>query len=306
MAHQHEPGHAHRHGPPSHNRAFAVGVGLNVAFVIVEVIFGIFSGSLALLADAGHNLSDALALLLAWGAAVLGRRQPTPRRTYGWRRSTILAALANAVALLVVVGGVSWEAVRRFAEPSAVAGGTVIWVAAVGILINAGTAFMFMAGRRGDANIRGAFLHMASDAGVSLGVVVAGFAILLTGWVWLDPATSLLIGAVVLAGTWGLLRDALNLALDAVPESVDVARVQGYLSSLPSVSEVHDLHIWGMSTTEVALTAHLVMREPLPDDSLLAKIPQDLREQFGIDHPTLQIERDNAEYPCALEPAHLV
>ncbi|MBM2812657.1 MAG: cation diffusion facilitator family transporter [Chloroflexi bacterium] len=304
---EHTPaGHGHDHGPATYNLAFAVGVALNVTFVVIEVTFGVLSNSLALVADAGHNLSDVLALLLAWGAVALGQRQPTQRRTYGWRRSSILAALVNAVTLLVVVGGVTWEAVRRFAEPTAVEGGTVIGVAAVGILVNAGTALMFMAGRKKDVNMGGVVLHMASDAGVSLGVVLAGFAILATGWAWLDPAISLLIGFVILVGTWGLLKDSLNLAMDAVPEGVEITAVKDYLSSLPSVSEVHDLHVWGMSTTEVALTAHLVIREPWPDDGFLTEIAGELREEFNIAHPTLQFERGDPQHPCLLAPSHVV
>jgi cobalt-zinc-cadmium efflux system protein len=249
----------HGHDTTHYDQAFAVGVVLNLGFVVVEFIYGQLAHSLALVADAGHNLSDVLALLLAWGAAVLARRRPTPGRTYGLRRSSILAALVNAVVLLVAIGAIAWEAVRRFSAPTPVAEQTVIWVAAIGIVINAGTALLFLSGRRGDVNIRGAFLHMAADAGVSLGVVLAGVAILATGWWWLDPVVSLMIVVVILIGTWGLLRDAVNLALDAVPEGVDVHGVRQYLASLPKVVDVHDLHIWGMSTTETALTAHLVM-----------------------------------------------
>jgi len=298
--------HHHDHAPKSYGRAFAIGVGLNVAFVLIEAFYGYRAHSLALVADAGHNLSDVLGLLLAWGASILTLRQPTPRRTYGLRRSSILAALINAVVLLIAIGGIAWEAIRRFSAPSSVEGGTVIWVAAVGIVINAVTAWLFVAGQKEDLNIRGAFLHMAADAGVSLGVVLAGFAILATGWQWLDPVVSLIIVAVILVGTWGLLRDSVNLALDAVPENVDEARVQAYLASVPDVSDVHDLHIWGMSTTETALTAHLVLRASNEGDALLHRVCKELHDQFGIEHATLQVETGDPAYPCGLAPADTV
>lgn len=298
--------HHHDHAPKSYGRAFAIGVGLNMAFVLIEAFYGYRAHSLALIADAGHNLSDVLGLLLAWGASILALRQPTPRRTYGLRRSSILAALINAVVLLIAIGGIAWEAVRRFSAPSSVEGGTVIWVAAIGIVINAATAWLFVAGQKEDLNIRGAFLHMAADAGVSLGVVLAGFAILATGWQWLDPVVSLIIVAVILVGTWGLLRDSVNLALDAVPENVDETRVQTYLASLPDVSDVHDLHIWGMSTTETALTAHLVLRFSNGGDALLHRVCKELHDQFGIEHATLQVETGDPAFPCGLAPADTV
>ena len=288
----------HDHGPTNYNRAFALGVALNVGFVVTEATFGILADSLALLADAGHNLSDVLGLLLAWGANALSRRQPTARRTYGWRSSSILAALLNAVILLVAVGGIAWEAIRRFGEPSQVGGMTVIWVAAVGVAINTATALLFMAGRKGDLNIRGAFLHMAADAGVSAGVVVAGVAILWTGWDWLDPAVSLIIAAVILVSTWGLLRDSVNLALDAVPSEIEPNAVSAYLQSLPGVEDVHDLHIWGMSTTETALTVHLLKPDARDDDRLLTQATSELHSQFGIEHVTLQWERGDNPRPC--------
>ncbi len=290
--------HEHEHRTAHDGRAFAVGIVLNLGFVVVEFIYGQLAHSLALVADAGHNLSDVLALLLAWGAMVLARRRPTPGRTYGMRRSSILAALVNAVVLLVAVGAIAWEAVRRFGAPSPVAEKTVIWVAAIGIVINAGTALLFLSGRKGDLNIRGAFLHMAADAGVSLGVVLAGVAILATGWWWLDPVVSLVIVGVILIGTWDLLRDAVNLALDAVPEGVDLPGVRQYLAGLPNVVDVHDLHIWGMSTTETALTAHLVMAEAVCDDAFLARIEGELHTLFGIEHATIQVETGNPAYPC--------
>lgn len=300
MAHNHNAGakHGHSHAPANYGRAFAVGVVLNTAFVAVEATFGVLSNSLALVADAGHNLSDVLGLLLAWGASILATRQPTQRRTYGLRRTSILAALLNAVLLLVAVGGISWEAIGRFGEPSEVAGGTVVFVAMVGIAINTATALMFMAGRKNDLNIRGAFMHMAADAGVSLGVVIAGVAILLTGWLWLDPVMSLLIGAVILIGTWGLLRDSVNLALDAVPEGIDAPNVQEYLVGLPSVVQVHDLHIWGMSTTEPALTAHIVLSDAAAGEALLGQATRELHDRYGIEHVTLQLETGETAHNC--------
>ncbi len=303
MAHDHS---GHSHAPASFGRAFAIGIVLNTGFVVVEATFGILSGSLALVADAGHNLSDVLGLVLAWGASVLVRRLPTARRTYGLRRTSILAALFNAVFLLVAIGIIAWEALGRFRHPEPVAGGTVIWVALVGIVINTATALLFMAGRKDDLNIRGAFLHMAADAGVSLGVVLAGIAILLTGWQWLDPVVSLLIVVVILLGTWGLLRDSVNLALDAVPENIDMDAVTAYLVALPGVTEVHDLHIWAMSTTETALTAHLVIPDGENGDALLARTCAELHDRFGIEHATMQIEHGDPAHPCGLAPAHTV
>lgn len=294
--------HGHNHAPADFGSGFAIGIALNVGFVIAEAVFGVRAHSLALLADAGHNLSDVLGLLLAWGAAVLARRLPTPRHTYGFRSSSILAALFNAVLLLVAVGGIAWEAIGRFQNPSPVSGGTVIWVAAAGIVVNGATALLFMSGRKGDLNIRGAFLHMAADAGVSLGVVIAGMVLLATRLLWIDPLVSLVIVAVILWGTWGLLKDSVNLALAAVPEGIDVAAVRTYLQGLPAVKEVHDLHIWAMSTTETALTAHLVRTDPECDDAMLAKAAHELQERFGIEHTTLQLETGSAAHPCRLAP----
>ena len=309
--HAHGPGHAHAHhghshGPASYNRAFAVGIVLNTGFVIVEAFYGVMGNSLALLADAGHNLSDVLSLMMAWGAAALAKRRPTERRTYGLRRSSILASLANALLLLVAVGGVVWEAVQRLQKPEPVVETTVIIVALIGIAINTGTAVMFMAGRKNDINIQGAFMHMAADAAVSLGVVLAAVAMMFTGWLWLDPATSLVIAIVITVGTWSLLRESLNLALDAVPQGVDHQKVERFLAEQPGVSEVHDLHIWAMSTTEVALTAHLVRPDAPLDDAFLARIGHDLRERFGVQHATLQIESGDPRYPCHLAPADTV
>jgi cobalt-zinc-cadmium efflux system protein len=281
----------HNHSPSDYNRAFAIGVALNVIYIVVEVTYGFLAGSLALLADAGHNLSDVLGLLLAWGANYLVQRKPTERHTYGWRKSTILAALTNAIILLVAMGGIAWEAVQRFSDPSPVAGKTVIIVAAIGVVINTATALLFLSGRKTDLNIRGAFLHMAADAGVSAGVVLAGVVILATGWPWIDPVVSLTITAIILVGTWGLLRDSFNLALDAVPAGIDPEAVKTYLSDLPGVTGVHDLHIWAMSTSETALTVHLLKPDARDDDTLIEQASRELHDRFGIEHITIQWER---------------
>ena len=288
----------HNHGPTNYNRAFAVGVVLNFGFVIAEVIFGITADSLALLADAGHNLSDVAGLLLAWGASVLSRFQPTAKRTYGYRSTTIIAALVNAVILLVAVGGIALESVQRFKSPAPAAGETIIIVATIGVVINTATALLFFAGRKKDLNIRGAYLHMASDAGVSVGVVLAGIGIMTTGWLWIDPLVSLVIVAIILVSTWGLLKESMNLALQAVPAGIDTQMVSDYLCRLPGVTAVHDLHIWAISTTETALTAHLVKPDPIDDDVLITQARRDLFENFGIDHMTLQWERSDSFVQC--------
>ena len=302
----HHGGLGHSHAPKDFGAAFAIGTALNLGFVVVQVVFGLYAHSLALLADAGHNLGDVFGLLLAWWASHLVKSIPTDRRTYGLGRSSILAALADAIFLLVAVGGITWEAVRRFHDPTPVAGGTVVWVAALGIAINTATALLFMSGRKGDLNVKGAFMHMAADAAVSAGVVVAGIAILYTGWHWLDPVTSLAINAIIVWGTWGLLRDATNLALDAVPAGIDTAKVRGYLELLPGVVAVHDLHIWALSTTQTALTVHLVKPDAEIDDGLLVHTCEELSEKFGIAHTTIQLERGDAAHPCQLAPAHVV
>ena len=303
----HDHDHAgHSHEPPSNNAAFAIGVLLNLGFVVAEVLYGFAAHSLALISDAGHNLSDVFCLLLAWGALRLTKTPPTSRRTYGWRRSSIFAALINAILLLVVVGGIAVEAIRRFARPEEVAGGTVMAVAAIGILINGATALLFMAGRKHDLNVKGAFLHMVGDAAVSAGVVAAAFAINLTGWLWLDPAVSLAIGVVIVWGTWGLLRESINLSMDAVPAGIDPKAVESYLANLGGVTAVHDLHIWAMSTTEVALTVHLVMDEPPRDDSFLLAVSDTLHDRFGIGHATTQIECGHCERDCRQAPVHAV
>jgi len=295
--HGHGHGHTHHHGPANYNRAFAIGIALNSAFVIIEAFYGLAADSLALLADAGHNLSDVLGLLLAWGATSLAQQKITEKRTFGLKKSTIFAALLNAIILLVAIGGIAWEAVGRFSEPQPVAGVTVIVVAAIGILINVATMLLFMRDRKDDLNIHGAFVHMAADAAVSLGVVIAGVAMLYTGAYWIDPVISLTIAAVILLGTWSLLKDSVNLAVDAVPKGIDARAVQASLNELPGVEAVHDLHIWGMSTTETALTAHLVRPRGEPDDKLIRLASEMLQTRFGIDHATLQVERDSERCP---------
>ena len=287
-----------RRVPENLDRVFAIGVVLNVAYVLTLVVFGILGHSLALLADAGHNLSDVLALLLAWAASRLTNQPGTPRRTYGWRRTSIMAALFNAIFLLVAVGAITWEALRRFSHHEIVNANVVIWVAAIGVLLNSATALLFAPGRKADLNLRAAFMHMAADAAVSAGVVVAGVAILFTGWVWLDPTASIFINIVIVIGTWGLLRESFNLAVDAVPAHVDLVAVRKYLSELPAVTAVHDLHIWAISTTEVALTAHLVMPAAAGGDQFLHDVCEHLHRVFGIEHATIQIEQ-NAE-SCSL------
>jgi cobalt-zinc-cadmium efflux system protein len=288
--HSHAPGHTHSHAPKDFGRAFAIGVALNLGFVAIEAVFGILANSTALLADAGHNLSDVIGLLVAWGAAILARRPPTERFTYGLRGTSILAALANALLLIFACGAIAWEAVWRFANPEPIASLTVMIVAGAGILVNGVTAWLFVSGRKSDLNIRGAYLHMVADAGVSLGVVIAGGAIMLTGWLWLDPLTSLAIVAVILWSTWGLLRDSLGLALAAVPAHIELANVKTYLETLPGVTRVHHVHVWAMSTNEVALTAHLVIPGGHPDNQFYKSAARELQKRFGIAHPTLQIE----------------
>jgi len=310
--HEHEPAgesgghghHHHAHGPANYDRAFAIGTALNLGFVLAEAAFGVIANSVALLADAGHNLSDVLALLLAWGAAWLTRRQPTSRHTYGFGSSSILASLINAMLLLVAVGAIAFEAVGRIFRPEPVAEFMVIWVAAAGILVNGATAWMFMRGRERDINIRGAYLHMASDAAVSAGVVVAAIAIWATGWYWLDPLASLAISVVIVLGSLDLLKESTRLAMAAVPGGVDRTGVERYLAGLSGVSAVHDLHIWALSTTETALTAHLVRPAMGPDDEFLRGVATELKIRFGIGHCTIQVEHDGAE--CHLAPTDVI
>lgn len=296
----------HSHAPANFDRAFAIGATLNIGFVVIEAAYGLFANSLALLADAAHNLGDVLGLLMAWGAVVLARRRPTRKRTYGYGRSSILASLANATVLLISVGGIAVEAIQRLMNPEPIAGTTVMIVALIGVLINGFTAWMFMSGAKGDINIKGAFQHMAADALLSLGVVVAALVIGFTGWLWLDPVTSLVIGAVITIGTWGLLKEALNLALDAVPASVDHAAVDAYLRGLPDVIDVHDLHIWALSTTETALTAHLVRSAGSFDDGVTMRVAQAMKQKFGIGHVTIQLETAAESARCALAPEEVV
>jgi cobalt-zinc-cadmium efflux system protein len=297
--------HRHGHAEVNYGRAFAIGIVANLAYLGAEAVAGIFSGSLALLADAGHNLGDVLGLALSWGAAVLGRRQPSGRFTYGLRSSSILAALANAIILLVVTGGIAWEAIWRIGHPVPVASGVIVAVAAIGIFVNGGTALLFSSGA-GDLNVKSAFLHLAADALVTAGVVAAGIVIWLTNWLWLDPLVSLIVSAVIVFGTWGLLKSAIGLALDAVPEGLDIAAVRAHLLALPGVSGLHDLHIWGMSTTETALTCHLIMPAGHPGDAALNEMAQQLYHRFGIQHATIQIELADSEEACALTPEHVV
>jgi cobalt-zinc-cadmium efflux system protein len=306
MGHDHHHHHGHDHGAPDLNRAFGLGVGLNLTFVVVEAIYGLQAHSLSLLADAGHNLGDVMGLLLAWGAGILAMRLPSARRTYGLRRTSILAALGNALLLLLAVCGITWEAIQRFRAPEPVASGVVVWVALIGIAINTGTALLFLRGRKHDLNVRAAFVHMVADAAVSAGVVVAALVILRTGWLWLDPAVSVAIALVIAVGTWGLLRDSVNLALDAVPAGIDPDQVQGYLAGLPGVTAVHDLHIWGMSTTHVAVTAHLVRPGAGDDDAMLAQAARVLHDRFGIEHSTLQLERSEEAANCKQAPPGVV
>lgn len=303
--HSHSHGHVHapggHHAPADFSRAFAIGILLNSAFVLVEAVFGLLSGSMALLADAGHNLSDVLCLMIAWGATWMAGRPAPARFTYGYKASSILAALANAGLLLVAVGMILFETIDRLFHPAAVEGLTMIIVAGVGIVINTATALMFMRGRKHDINIRGAFLHMAGDALVSVGVVVAGAAILLTGALWIDPVTSLVIVMVIGWGTWGLLRDSVKMGLQAVPDGIDEDQVRAYFEGLTGVAAVHDLHIWPMSTTETALTAHLVMPGGHPGDVFLHELSHALEHRFGIHHSTVQVEVGEAD--CRLGAA---
>ena len=302
----HHEHHGHHHGSMDFGRAFAIAATLNIALVIAQVVFGVLANSVALIADAGHNLGDVLGLLLAWGAHGMSRWLPTKRYTYGFRSASILAALFNGIILLVATGAIAWEALRRLTGSTDVAGVTVMVVAAVGIVVNGVSAWLLMAGREDDLNIRGAFLHMLGDAAISLGVVAAGAAILTTGWNWLDPVASLVIAVLIVWGTWGLLREAFVMSLDAVPDGVDGSKVESYLLGLPGVSEVHDLHIWAMSTTETAMTAHLVRPGAGLDDHLLHEVCHELEHRFRISHATLQVEAGNTEHVCRLAPDHVV
>ncbi len=300
----HHNHHSHSHHVASYNRAFAIGIALNLIFVVLEVIYGLLSESLALIADAGHNLSDVFSLILAWGASFLAKKAATEKRTYGLRKATVMASLGSAILLLVALGGIAWEALNRFSDPAPVAGMTVIVVATIGVVINTVTALLFFSGQKDDLNIKGAFLHMAADAVVSLGVVVAGLFILFYGWVWIDPVISLIIVAVILVGTWGLLKDSMNYALDAVPDSVDIPALKQYFNGLDSVERIHDLHVWPLSTTEIALTVHLVVSDGTTDNRFLCNLQQHLHNHFGIAHSTIQIESAGEEQNCMLDNRH--
>jgi cobalt-zinc-cadmium efflux system protein len=302
--HHGHAGHAHHHGVPADfSNAFMIAVALNTVFVVIEFAYGYLANSTALMADAGHNLSDVLGLLLAWGAAVLAKRAPSARYTYGLRSTSILAALGNAMLLLLASGAIAWESIHRFVSPPPVAGMTVTLVALAGIAVNGLSAWLFVKGSKGDLNIRGAYLHLMADAAVSLGVVVAGVAMLLTGWYWLDPVISIVIVGVIVIGTWGLLRESVQLALNAVPSNIESDAIEAYLRRQTGVSDIHDLHIWGMSTTESALTVHLVMPDGYPGDAFMDKVMQDLKAQFSVHHSTLQIEQGTTDHSCILHPA---
>ena len=304
--HSHGHGHGHSHGhhhhgdPTSHGRAFAIAIALNSIFVVVEFVYGFIANSTALMADAGHNLSDVLGLILAWGAAILAQRKPTSRYTYGLRSSSMLAALFNAMLLMLACGAIAWEALQQLFHPSPVAGVTVSAVAAIGIAVNGISAWLFMAGSKDDLNIRGAYLHLAADAAISLGVLLAGVAVIFTGWTWLDPAASIVIVIMIMLGTWSLLRESLRLMMAAVPDNVDAPLVEQFLRGSAGVSEVHDLHIWAVSTTETALTAHLVMPAGSPGDGELDAIRARLKSDFSIGHSTLQVELDACAPACSL------
>jgi cobalt-zinc-cadmium efflux system protein len=298
-------GHAHAQAPKDFGAAFAIGTALNLGFVIIEVVYGLLANSMALVADAGHNLGDVLGLVMAWAATVLARRAPSLNYTYGLRRGTILAALANAMLLLVAVGAIAIEGVQRLIAPSEVASVTVMVVAALGVVINGVTAWLFASGRKGDINVRAAFVHMAYDALVSIGVVAAGGVIFLTGWTRLDPLVSLAIAMVILAGTWSLLRDSIGMSLDAVPAGIKPEEVEEFLKAQPGVAAIHDLHIWPMSTTDTALTCHCLMPGGHPGDEFLVRLAHQLHEHFSIGHVTIQVEVDE-HIACALEPSHEV
>jgi cobalt-zinc-cadmium efflux system protein len=296
----------HHHAPASYGRAFAVGIALNLTFVAVEIVYGVVAHSLALVADAGHNFGDVLALGLSWGATVLSRLRPSKRRTFGFRRTTIVASVTNALILLFVTGGLTWESIQRLRAPVPSDGATIIVVALIGAIVNGVSALLFLKGREHDLNRRSAFLHLASDAALALGVAVAGGVILVTGWLWLDPAVSIVLAFAILAGTWSLMSKSMNLMLDAVPEGIDPEQVRSFLGRLAGVVEVHDLHIWAMSTTETAMTAHVVMPESSYRPTFLAEVCKELHAQFGIQHATLQVEPVEAPDPCSLASDEIV
>lgn len=292
----------HQHSSPdNYGQGFVIAIALNMTFVVVEFTYGFIANSTALMADAGHNLSDVLGLALAAGASILARQAANERYTYGLRSSSILAALANAMLLLIACGAIAWESVQRFSQPPVVAGLTITLVAVTGVIINGFSAWLFMKGSKGDLNIRGAYLHMAADAAVSAGVVIAGIAMIFTGWYWLDPVASLIIVAVVIMSTWGLLRDSLQLALSAVPAHIKMSAIDAYLRGQPGVTDIHDLHIWGLSTTESALTVHLIMPGGYPGDAFMDNIRETLNTRFSVHHSTVQIEQGTINHACSLE-----
>jgi len=299
--HGHDHGH-HHHGDPGHGRAFAIAITLNALFVGIEFFYGFLANSTALMADAGHNLSDVLGLMLAWGAAILARREPSGRYTYGLRSSSILAALFNGMLLMAATGAIAWGAVQQLLAPHPVQGMTVSVVAGIGIAVNGISAWLFMKGSKDDLNIRGAYLHLAADAAISLGVLVSGLAVMYSGWSWIDPAVSLVIVVLIMKSTWSLLREALDMTLGAVPGNIDADEVEAFLRQRPGVSGVHDLHIWSMSTTDVALTCHLVMPGGYPGDAEIDEIARLLKEQFSIQHTTLQTEQGTTRHECSLHP----
>ncbi len=292
----------HNHNQTNnYNRSFAIGVTLNILFVTIEAIFGVITGSLSLIADAGHNLTDVLGLLLAWGATVLSKKEATERRTYGFRKITIMASLASAILLLIAIGGIVWEAIQRFSKPQSLEGITIIIVASIGVIINGSTALLFASGQKHDLNIRGAFLHMAADAGVSVSVAIGGAFILFLNWNWIDPVITIFIAVVILIVTWGLLKESIDLSLDFVPKNIDILGVRNYLLGLENVLQLHDLHVWALSTTQAALTVHLVTKERLSDNEFLLSTQAYLHDHFGIEHSTIQIEINDGESDCIME-----
>lgn len=291
----------HHHEPQNYNKAFAIGVILNMLFVIIEAIYGYLANSVALIADAGHNFSDVISLLLAWGAAYLATKSASARRTYGFRRVTIIASMISAVLLFIALGGIAYESIGRLQNPAPVSEVTVIVVASIGVVINTVTALLFVSGQKHDLNLKGAYLHMAADAAVSLGVVIAAVVIMATGWLWLDPLTSLAIVVIIVAGTWGLFRDSLNLSIDAVPADVDVPSIERYLLEQSGVDSLHDLHVWALSTTETALTVHLVINETVEGNAFLQALTGELHDRFDIEHATVQLERVSNTFLCPLD-----
>ncbi|HEY9190322.1 MAG TPA: cation diffusion facilitator family transporter [Sulfurovum sp.] len=298
MSHTHSH---HHHEVNNTNRSFAIGIALNVVFVIIEAGYGLAADSLALIADAGHNLSDVMSLMLAWGASYLATKYPTRKRTYGLRKVTIMASLVSSVLLFVALGGIAWESIERLSSPKPVDGVIIIVVAGIGVVINTATALLFVKGQKHDLNLRAAYLHMAADAAISLGVVLAGLAIMVTGWLWLDPVISLFIVVVILVSTWDLLRDSIDLSIDAVPQGIDIQHIQDYLKGLKDVSDLHDLHVWALSTTETALTVHLVSSSDTIDNRFLEEIQEHLHHHFNIAHTTIQVEKEDCDYNCVLD-----